>query len=162
MLKNPTNGMYLTRSLFFETTLADKTGVMYTLKDEDHEGYPSLYRLYMEEGDPTEWRFANKYLAGWAHWEKLCECVWFKDYLDRWRRELELKYKSESLARIITLSKTTSKEQFIANRYIIEKGWNSKESTKGRPSKQQIREAANDYLSHNSQVMDDFKRLGIN
>lgn len=157
------SGAYLLRGLFYETTGADKTGVIYTLKDETHEGYPSLKELYMKVGDLTEYHFAIGFLGGVDHWEKLCESSWFKPYVDQWRRELELRFKAEALARIIEESRRDlSPSKFTANKYILEKGWEPKESTKrGRPSKQSIRDAAHDILQGTSQIVDDFERLGI-
>lgn len=154
----------LLKGLFYEQTLADKSSVVYTLKDKDHEGYPSLYRLYMETNDPTEWKFANKYLDGWEHWEMLLACTWFKPYADRWRKELELRMKSESLARIMTEAKTASKESFQANRYLLEKGWEPKASSthgRGRPSKDEVAKAAKEIAQTNSRVLEDFQRLNI-
>jgi hypothetical protein len=153
-------GVRYLKGLFFEETLADKSTVIYTLKDRDHEGYPSLYRLYMETNDPTEWRFATKYLDGWDHWERLCESPWFKPYIERWRRELQLRVASESLSRIMAESKTNSRDSFTANRYLLERGWEPKDSKKaGRPSKDAIRAEAKRMASETSQVTDDFQRL---
>lgn len=158
-----TNSRYL-KGLFFEQTGADKSTVVYTLKDSDHEGYPSLYRFYMEVNDPTEWKFAQEYLDGWEHWEMLTSCTWFKPYIARWRKELELRMKSEALARIMRESKTTSKESFSANRYLLEKGWEPKEGPshrRGRPSKDDIAKAATELASADKRLSDDLERLNI-
>jgi hypothetical protein len=163
--RSETNSRY-TRGLFYETTLADKSTVVYTLKDQDHLGYPSLYRLYMETGDPTEWRFAQEHLDGWDHWELLCGSTWFKPYVERWRKELDLKLASEALHRILKESKTNSREGFAANKYILEKGWQPKgEGTtkRGRPSKEQITKEAARIADEEARLNDDFNRvLSIN
>lgn len=152
-------GVRFLKALFFEETLADKANVVYTLKDQDHEGYPSLYRLYMETGDPTEWKFANAHLDGWDHWQNLCECTWFKPYVARWRKELSLRIASEALTRIMAEAKTASRNAFTANRFLLE-GWEAKgESKRGRPSKQAIREEAHRIASSESQIADDFNRI---
>lgn len=157
--RSPAGSRYL-KGLFFEQTPADKSTVVYTLKDQDHEGYPSLYRLYMETNDPTEWRFATTYLDGWEHWEMLCRCTWFTPYVERWRRELQLRLASQSLARIMAEAKTNSKESFVANKYLLERGWMPKDSNKGgRPSKDSIRQAAHQIASEGQQVASDFERL---
>jgi hypothetical protein len=153
-------GVRLLRGLFFEETLADKSSVVYTLKDKDHEGYPSLYRLYMETDDPTEWKFATTYLDGWDHWEKLCESSWFKPYVARWRKELFLRLQSKALARIIAESKSSSKESFAANKYLLERSWEGKESKgRGRPSKDQVKAAAQAIAVSHAQIDDDYERL---
>jgi nitrate reductase alpha subunit len=157
--KNSVGGMYL-RGLFYEETLADKSTVVYTLKDKDHEGYPSLYRLYMETRDPTEWRFATRHLDGWEHWERLCDSSWFKPYVERWRRELHLHIASESLARIMAEAKTSSRDSFTANRYLLERGWLPKEKgVAGRPSKEAVRKEASRIASESQQVTSDFERI---
>jgi hypothetical protein len=153
-------GNRLTKGLFYETTSSDKSAVVYTLKDEDHLGFPSLRRLYLEAGDPTEFKFAVSALDGWDHWTDLCESSWFKPYLARWRSELELKIKSAALARIMTEAKTSSKNSFMANRYLVERAWESRgESKAGRPSKASIREAAHEQASAASRIDKDFERL---
>jgi hypothetical protein len=158
--KNSTGNFYL-KALFYEETLEDKTTVVYTLKDEDHKGYPSLYKLYLAERDPTEYRFANKYLGGWKHWQMLCEATWFAPYLARWRQELELSIKSEALARLLEEGENTLSKKYVdVNRYLLEKGWIEKDRvTKGRPSKQQIKDEAVRLAQEKSQVDEDFDRL---
>lgn len=159
VFKNSVGARYL-RGLFFEETLADKSSVVYTLKDRDHEGYPSLYRLYMETGDPTEWKFATQHLDGWEHWERLCESPWFKPYVERWRRELHLRISSDSLARIMAESKTNSRGSFTANRYLLERGWEPKDSKRaGRPSKDTIRAEAKRIASETTQITNDYERI---
>jgi hypothetical protein len=163
-LSNPfknITGSFYTKALFYETTMADKATVVYTLKDEDHKGFPSLYRLYLETRDPTEYLFANKYLGGWKHWQELCECTWFAPYVARWRQELELSIKAEALSRLLEESENTLSKKYVdVNRYLLEKGWVEKESTsKGRPSKQQVKDEAVRLAKESSQVEDDFARL---
>lgn len=158
------NNARLLKGLFFETTLADKSSVVYTLKDVDHEGFPSLYRLYMEIDDPTEWEVAQQLLDGWEHWEMLCGCTWFKPYVERWRKEVELRFKSKALHKIRVESKTGSKESFSANKYLLEKGWEPKEASKngrGRPSKDEIKKAATEIAEADKRLLGDFERLGL-
>lgn len=152
------------KGLFFETTLSDKSSVVYTLKDVDHEGFPSFYRLFMEIDDPTEWEVAQQLVDGWEHWEMLCDCTWFKPYVARWRKELEIRYKSKALNKIRTEAKLGTKESFGANKYLLEKGWEPKESSKngrGRPTKDDIKKAATELAEADKQLLNDFERLGL-
>lgn len=154
------NRKRLLKGLFYEQTGADKTGVKYTLKDEDHLGYPSLSRLYLEMNDPTEYSFALAYLESWDHWLMLLECNWFKPYVERWRQELEVKIRSKALASIIREAKNASKDSFAANKFLIQGGWLPKAASKrGRPSKEDIQEAASKEIDLLKQVTDDFNRL---
>lgn len=114
------NANYLLNDLFYETTRADKSSVVYTLKDEDHAGYPSLKRLYLETNDPTEYKFARNYLHNWEHWQRLTACNWFKEYLTSWRNELLTKLQSSILSKIQLIASSGSKEAFAANRYLLE------------------------------------------
>lgn len=163
--RNATTNQRLLKALFFETNgYADKSTVLYTLKDVDHEGFPSFYRLYMELDDPTEWEVSQRLVDGWEHWEMLSNCTWFKPFVERWRKELELRMKSKALAKIKTEAKTGSKEAFGANKYLLEKGWEAKEggrNGRGRPTKDDIRRAADEIARSQGQLSEDFERLGL-
>ena len=153
------NNIRYLKALFFETTDADKSTVVYTLKDREHMGYPSLYQLYMETNDPTEYTFATQYLDGWEHWEMLSSCSWFKPYVERWRRELELKVRSEALLKIRESAKE-GKDSFAANKFLLEKGWTKdKPSGRGRPKKEDIAKAADQIAQDRNRVEADFNRI---
>ena len=156
-------GRRLTKGMFYETVLADKSTVLYTLKEQDHEGFPSLKRLYLECGDPTEYKFATAYLDSWSHWVELCKCTWFQEYLELWRAELELKVKSKALYLISEeASNDLSKSKFAANKFLIEGGWKPRETSssgRGRPSKKDIQAAANKIASDQAVVDDAVERV---
>lgn len=149
--------------LFFERTGADKATVMFTLKDQDHLGFPSLYRLYMAEADLLEWRFATTHLEGWEHWTMLCACEWFKPLVERWRKELELKLRGEALVRIIADSKSGSRSAATSNRLLIEGGWATEKNSKGRPSKADVKAEAKRLAQADQATEQDLQRvLGVN
>jgi hypothetical protein len=151
--------------LFFETTLADKSTVLYTLKDEDHLGYPSLYRLFMEFEDVTEWEFAQAYMDGWEHWQMLCACTWFKPYVTRWRQELELKLKAKALKAIRAEAEGEGKMSYAANKFLMEGGWKEKDTSakpgRGRPVKDNSEKEAILEKEAKLRVNEDFERLNI-
>ena len=160
-------GLFMTRSLFFEVA-PDSDAAIYTLKDHDHtvrgKLFPSLYRLYMEEGDPTEYLFATKHLDSFKHWEMLCEATFFKNHVERWRRELDLKMTADNIQRIKALASTDNRSSLEAQKYIAEKKWLVKEpasKTRGRPSKSEIEKNLKQHLEHSSQVEEDFNRLRL-
>lgn len=153
-------GARLTKGLFFEMTLADKSSVLYTLKNQDHRGYPSLYRLYMEEMDPTEYRFAVRHLESWDHWKQLTACTWFKPHVEGWREELQLKLASEALTRIMLEASSERKESFAANKYLLEKGWAKSTGDRvGRPSKEAIKHQARQMVHENTRLAEDWNRI---
>lgn len=163
--RNSSNGRYL-KGLFYEMTSADKSSVSYTLKDWDHtvDGivYPSLYRLYLEMEDLSEYDFANTHLDGWEHWEMLTSCNWFKPYADRWRKELSLKLKARALNRLKAEAASSSKNAFLANKYLLEKGFVDTQEGKpgrGRPSKDEIKKAAAEIAILDRRIDEDYERL---
>lgn len=155
-----TSGRALSRNLFLETS-NDPAQVMYTLRDHPHEGYPSLYEAYMELEDPTEFEFAQKYLAGWAHWQMLANSSFFKEYIQRWRWELDLQIKSKALRRVTEEAKK-GKNAFSANRFLIQSGWLSEREPKaavGRPTMERIKEEAAKLVELDQEILEDHKRL---
>lgn len=138
---------------------ADKSSCVYTLKSQDHLGYPSLYRLYMEANDPTEYSFAVSHLDGWDHWEQLSQCQWFQSYLNKWRRELEIRFKSRAVADLIALAQTNPKDAVQINKFLVSRGWVDKDK-KGRPSAHDIKRAAQEQADLDRQLTEDFERIG--
>lgn len=155
--RNGAGARYL-RALFFETTPADKSTVLYTLKDSDHEGYPSLYLLYMASEDLLEYDFANTYLDGWEHWQMLCECPWFEPYVTRWRQELELVVRSKALARLRQDADSDSRSSAASNRFLLERGWIDKPQ-KGRPTKASVKAETQRQAAIKKSVQDDYDRM---
>lgn len=152
-------GMFLLMGLFYETS-PDKSQVLYTLKDRDHAGYPSLYRLYMEANDPTEYLFATQHLDGWAHWERLSKCKWFSEYVERWRRELELRTKAQALQRIASVAKSGGKEAFQADKFLVSGGWKDQTTRKrGAPTKAEVQSEAQRIAVEQNTLEDDFQRI---
>ena len=145
------NNARFLKGLFFETSTNPET-VLYTLKDRDHNGFPSLYRLYIEADDDTEYTFAVANLDGWEHWEMLCNCSWFIPFVSRWRKELFLKRTSTLLKNIAAeASDSKSKNHFAANKLLLDREWEGKvpkNSKRGRPTREEVegklKEEAND------------------
>ena len=154
-------GVRLLQELFYEMSRSGKQHVLYTLKDRDHKGYPSLYRLYMEMEDIAEWDFANKYLESYEHWQMICRCKWFKLHISRWRRELELKVKSRCLKKIMDEAKSDSHLSIANSKYLLEKGWRNDENRaqRGRPSKKEIIDEATKIADIDRQITQDFERI---
>lgn len=92
-----------TIALFWETALEeDRAHVKWTLKRKEHKGYPSLYQIYMDRADPTEYFFALETIGGWEQWERISSSSYLKPTIDRWRKELEVKIKAQALLAIHT------------------------------------------------------------
>ncbi len=154
-------GAHLLKALFFEMSVDfERPDVLYTLKLEDHEGFPSIHRLYVELEDTSEYVFANKYFDNYAHWKKLCACNWFKPYLEDMREELDLKLKQRALERLKAIADDpTHKSHYLANKLIHEEGLQIKKDNRGRPSKKSITEEANKLFKTSEEVDEDYDRI---
>lgn len=130
-------GRYIVQGLFLEDRYNTDIAV-YTWAGEDktYKGvvYPSLKRLYLEEGDPEEYLFAQKHLFDWPHWKRLCNNAMVGRHIDEWREELILSLRSEGLASIIDLA--VNEKSYQAAKFLSEEGW--KRNKVGRPSKEDI------------------------
>lgn len=159
-------GAPYTRSLFLELsyTKNDRSMVQYTLRDEDHpDGYKSLYKLYIEEEDPTEYIFASKYLESYDHWMMICEASWFQEEAVRWRRDLAQKLKARAMTIVKTVAESDGhKNQFEAVKILLNGGWDRKEpKTKGpgRPTKEAIKGELRRQAEEDKELQEDFKRV---
>ena len=136
-----TGGKWLTKALFFETSLTDDTRhhAIYTLKQDDHEvngeKYISLYKLYMECTDPTEYEFATTYLGGWSHWLMMQKSPDLMKHINIWKEEY-----------------------IVRARSVADKGWI--EEKKGRPTNAQVTKAAKEEAQVLSMVKSDKRLLG--
>lgn len=160
--RNSSGTRYL-KGLFFEVSL-DKETVLYTLKESDHEGFPSLQRLYLECNDPTEYLVATTYFDGVEHWEMICQCNWFQPFLKRMRRELELKIKSEQIRLLMADAQANTKTSTASAKYILDKGYQSIVPDKrkaGRPTKDEIAKAAIQDADFKNTVNEDLKRIKL-
>lgn len=147
-----------TQSLFREKGYADEA--LYTMKEEDHKGLPSFRRLYLEISDPTEYKVANELLGGWAHLQALCGSKWFTEYIAELRLELEVKLRSEAIVQLHKIMVAGGKSTVPAARYFIDGEYKPKRKP-GRPSKQEVAEAADVHAKISRRVANDMERLGL-
>ncbi|MAQ19375.1 MAG: hypothetical protein CMN30_31820 [Sandaracinus sp.] len=134
-------GRYIVQGLFLEDKYNTDLAV-YTFDGEDkfYKGktYPSLKRLYLEEGDIEEYQFANKYLYDWPHWQRLCKNAIVGRHIEQWREELALSLRSEGIATLVDLA--INDKSYQAAKWLADEGWIK--NKRGRPSKAQIEEQA--------------------
>ena len=124
-------------------------------------GFPSLYRLYMETGDITEYTFATTYLGGWSHWLELSSASWFKPYIDAWRTELETKIKSDAVKGIREEAASESKGRLTALKFLAEGGWKAKpvKSGVGRTTQDKIKREAERLSQVERDILEDHERM---
>ncbi len=117
-----------------------------------------LYSKFMSTLDPTEYKFATKHVGGWEIWQTMLKSPRVKLQVDKWRRELDVKIRSESLSRIMEAAQGETRDALAANRYLLEANWLGKEKV-GRPSKDAISSEAKKIVARNEQVQEDYNRL---
>ena len=152
------NGRFKTVGLFVEPSY-NYDEAIYTKKEDDlvHEGktYPSLYKLYMEASDPTEYKFAQEHLLGWSHWKELSGSSGLKDMVAGWREELEVKLRSEGVLKMIELA--TDSPSAATTRWLAEAGFIDK--AVGRPTNKKIKEEAAKQVKSHSGAVADLERM---
>jgi len=153
-------GRYIVQGLFLEDRYNIDLAV-YTLAGEDkvHKGktFPSLKKLYLEEGDPTEYSFAEKYLYDWPHWQRLCKNAIVGRHIEQWRDELALSLRSEGIATLLDLA--VNEGSYQAAKWLADEGWTK--NKRGRPSKDQISKEAKRMAQIQSEYAEDFKLLSL-
>lgn len=126
-------GRMKTFSMFYEHR-AESLEPMYTLKEFHYElegkTYPSLKLLYLEVGDLTEYKFVQQHLYNWAHWEKLLNNAVLRRHIEEWRKELELKLRSDALTSLVKVASKPESTSTAAAKYILEKKYMSSDELK--------------------------------
>ena len=126
-------GVVRTKSLFYELSYTDTTHVIFVLKDEDQEvngkTYVSLGKLYrsLVANDPTEYTFAIAVFGYWDIWDTIRKSPQIKSHVAKWRREVEVKIKSEAIQIIAKEAKEGGRSSFTAAKLLLDRGWLEKE-----------------------------------
>lgn len=153
-------GRYIVQGLFLEDRYNTDLSV-YTLDgvDKDYKGvvYPSLKRLYLEEADPKEYTFANKYLFDWDHWQRVCNNAVMGRHVEKWREELELMLVSEGVSALIDLA--LNDKSYQAAKYLADMGWDKR--GRGRPSKAEVEQHLKQKSRDDSEFDRDFQLLQL-
>lgn len=158
-----------TKALFFETTLPEYRIEMepeWTLKEKDHlahdgKTYRSMKRIFIEMEDVTEYEFALATLGSYTHWETLCKSSWFKEHVEQWRKELNLKLKARGMKSIISAATTDENLSFQAMKYLADNQYLDKKSTRGRPSKADVDAELKKEADARKDFKADAERLGL-
>lgn len=142
-------GKPLTQSIFLETGYSDFA--VYTLKDDHHtyngKLYPSLKKLFIEKEDPMEYDFANQYLLGWKHWQRMNANKMLRAHFDEWREELEFRLRCKGIKAML---ESAIGGNYQAAKFFADKGWDKRIA--GRPSKEEV----NREVAFQAQVAKDY------
>ena len=150
-------GNYITQSLFLEVGYdTEKAVYTFSSQDKEYKGrtYPSLRRLYMEVADPTEYAFAEQYLADWEHWNRICNNKLLMENIKPWREELEVKLRSQAVRNGLKMAE----DNFNAAKWAADGGW--KGAKVGRPSKEESAKERRIRERVNANVETDAARVG--
>lgn len=155
-------------SALFQETAESKETVLYSLKSHDGE-YPSLRRLYLQECDPTEYRFAEKFFEDWSHWQLVLAAPWFQEYIAEWRKELRVKLRSMAMARMMRMAGDPDHPNaYSANKYLLDTlgrrsddilGDEAQPTRRGRPRNRPAASPAFVRLEQEKRIDTDFSRL---
>ena len=144
-------GAFLTNACFWEFR-ADGYEPMYTLKEKDLvvDGvtYPSLKRLYLEERDLLEINFAKKYLYSYRHWKQMCGNKQLLPHIEDWREELEITIRSDGLKALIGTAIDEGAKGTAAQKFLVDRGWLTKQEAKKDTTKEQTKEEASTDLEN--------------
>lgn len=159
-------GNFILQPLFQERFVAIPTELRmgwpqapYTLM-HDREGYICARKTFVEEGDPTGYKWAMKYLnEDYQHWQALMRTTWFPPYVEIWKEELEAKLRAEAITRIREISLEGGPSSLPAARFLATL---DKELRRpGRPSKQEIDKELKRNISALSMEKEDAERIGL-
>ncbi len=133
-----------TRALFYEYK-SPLVEPLYTVHFQDRTVngvvYKSMRKVFIDLGDPTEWAFVQKVCHGdWAYWAVLQRALNSyilkpkKDNVDRWRKELEIKLRSDALLTIYRDAKSDLSQSSVSSaKWLAEGKYKLKEPT-GAPT----------------------------
>lgn len=129
----------LTTSLFYElcTPKERNAGALYSLERRD-TGLLCLRDMYLAMGDVLEDTFAKTYFESVAHWELVSNHEAIKPYITGWRKELELRIRSEALQKIVEHAEQPTPTGFQAAKFLVQGLWKSDEERERTPNKAKI------------------------
>ena len=100
------------------------------------DGYVDVHQTFLETRDPTGVIWAEIWLEGVNHLNRLMKCDWFVELFSIWQEECEQLVQAEALQKIRSISTGGSPAAFQAAKYLAGREW--KKNGRGRPSKASI------------------------
>jgi hypothetical protein len=96
---------FYTKAMFFQHRYGNKDlknpiKPTFTLREYDHDGCYSFYKLFM--AFDSDYEAATGILGSWRHFQILSEVSWFKEKLEQWREEREIRDRAKAKATILT------------------------------------------------------------
>lgn len=160
-------GKLRTKSLFWEISYWEPDNVIFTLREDDlHKNgkvYVSLRKLYLAYcvSDPTEYTFAWEVFGSWDTWNQLSKSNYIKKDIESWRREVEVKIKSEAIRSIAEEMRSGGRSSFGAAKLLLERGWLEKDAASQAKKKLKAKEEEEMNKEALSLLEEDAERLGL-
>lgn len=162
------NGTFKTSALFLETAYRNAVNgetppdVLFTLKDNDYRGLPSLRRKYLEAKDPTEYQFALENFYGWEHWALIRDQDWIRPKLDKWREELQASILSEALTSVVEeATNPISRSRLAAAKYLLESKFEALKGIVNEDTKNRGKRAIKPEVSEEDQRLQEIEQRAI-
>lgn len=130
---------------------------------------PCFRDHFLHYGDPTGNKVALKFLGSQEHWDLMMnKSPWFKEAIDRWKHELEVKTTAEALSRITEIMKDAETKDATAlacAKFLVDQ--NQKKTpakpgtinTRGRPSKAEVTGEKKRMAQLASETEEDYLRI---
>lgn len=136
------------------------TGLFEELSDKDSSIKPVFKladwrRVYVTIADPTEYQSAMALIGNWEHWQALLTSNPFMAQLEQWRKEVEVKVRSEAMMEMVKQSKGS--KGTMAAKWLAEAGF----AQRDKRNKKQRDEDGSLERESKSKVAADAARLGI-
>ena len=118
------------------------------------------FRLnFLFANDPTEYRAAELCGVSWKEWLRLKkESAWFRRHVREWLEELEVKHRSEAIAKVHELAKSDKPAAYQANKWIAERRY-AEVSKRGRPSKKELERETKEIAREAAETAEEAERV---
>lgn len=152
-----------TRSLFLETNLnPEETGYapIYTLSEEEKEGLPSAYQIFMDSVD--EYDFAMRLVGSMRHFRKLLNSKWFMEGctghsgFESWREDKKQRERSKNKQRLEALAEQGNVQAIKE----LQRVWEKENGTRtvGRPKKEKEQIPEDDSVTDFEKYLEERKK----
>lgn len=149
-----------TETLFAESisyNSKQKYTPLYTLREQEKDGLPSAYQIYMHSVDETD--AALKLVGSLSHWRRLCGLKWFMEGAQEMGHEGLLQWREDMRARDATTAKSQLLDQaatgnVAAARKLYDEATKNKVGRPKKPEEKQDDNSSNIKQLHKSLLGD--------
>ena len=156
-------GRTRTQSLFWEYRINDAPpdyAPLFTLKDREHHGLPSLKKIYMsyEHIPGQEYEFAIDVFNSWDQWQAICNNKLLAKEINKWKNEYDVRLRAKAMKTLIRNALEDGAKGVASAKYLAEGAWIGK---RGRPSKEEVQRELKLQASLAKEFNHDIERIGL-